>query len=47
MSGVDAEKKLNEIFPSKYYIRLDHQILTDHSIFYPQALPCTMTSFSK
>jgi len=29
---------LNEIFGSKYYIRLDHQILTDHGIFYAQAL---------
>ena len=37
-SGVDAEKKLNEIYGKKYRINLDHQILTDHSIFYPQAL---------
>jgi len=37
-SGVDAENKLNEIFGKKYRIRLDHQILTDHGVFYPQAL---------
>ena len=33
-----AEDKLNEIYGSKYRIRLDHQILTDHGVFYPQAL---------
>ena len=37
-SGVDTEKKLNQIYGSKYRIRLDHEILTDHGIFYPQAL---------
>ena len=37
-SGVDAEKKLNEVYDKKYRINLDHQILTDHGIFYPQAL---------
>ena len=37
-SGVDAEKKLNEVFGTKYRINLDHQILTDHGVFYPQAL---------
>ena len=37
-SGIDAEKKLNEIYGSKYRIRLDHQILTDHGVFYPQPL---------
>ncbi|KAL9958917.1 hypothetical protein ACROYT_G035994 [Oculina patagonica] len=37
-SGVDAEKKLNELYGNKYRIRLDHQILTDHGAFYPQAL---------
>ena len=37
-SGVDAEKKLNEIYRKKYRINLEHQILTDHGIFYPQAL---------
>jgi len=36
-SGVDAENKLNDVYRSKYRIRLDHQILTDHGIFYPQA----------
>ena len=38
-SGVDAEKILNGIYGKKYRINLDHQILTDHGIFYPQALP--------
>ncbi|XP_078380161.1 uncharacterized protein LOC144663101 [Oculina patagonica] len=37
-SGVDAEKKLNELYGNKYRIRLEHQILTDHGAFYPQAL---------
>ena len=37
-SGVDAEKKLNAIYGTKYRIRLDHEILTDHGVFYPQAL---------
>jgi len=37
-SGVATEKKLNEVYGSKYRIRLDHQILTDHGVFYPQAL---------
>jgi len=37
-SGVDAEKKLNEVYGTKYRIRLDHEILTDHGVFYLQAL---------
>ena len=37
-SGVDAEIKLNEVYGAKYRINLDHQILTDHGVFYPQAL---------
>ena len=37
-SGVDAEKTLNSIYGKKYRINLDHQILTDNGIFYPQAL---------
>ena len=37
-SGVDAEKTLKGIYGKKYRINLDHQILTDHGIFYPQAL---------
>ena len=37
-SGIAAETKLNGIYGSKYGIRLDHQILTDHGAFYPQAL---------
>ena len=35
-SGVDAENKLQRIY--KYRIKLDHQILTDHGVFYLQAL---------
>ena len=38
-SGVNAEKILSGIYGKKYRINLDHQILTDHGIFYPQALP--------
>ena len=37
-TGVEAEKKLNEVYGKKYRINLDHQILSDHGIFYPQAL---------
>jgi len=37
-SGVDTKNKLNENFGTKYVIRLDHEILTDHGVFYPQAL---------
>ena len=37
-SGVDAENKLETIYKNKYRIRFDHQILTDHGVFYPQAL---------
>jgi len=37
-SGVKTENQLNAIFGEKYRINLDHQILTDHGIFYPQAL---------
>ena len=32
-SGVDVEKKLAEVYGTKYRINLDHQILTDHGIF--------------
>ena len=42
-SGVDAENKLNEIFGKKYRINLDHQILSDHGVFYPQALFIDLT----
>ena len=41
--GVEAEKKLNKIFGSKYYIRLDHQILTDHGISFPRGLNNDLT----
>jgi len=34
-SGVDAENKLNEIYGTNYRIRLHHQLLTDHGVFYP------------
>ena len=37
-SGVDAENKLNGAYGTKYRINLDHPILTDHGVFYPQAL---------
>lgn len=37
-SGVDAENALTEVFGTKYRIRLDHQILKDHGVVYPQAL---------
>ena len=37
-SAVDAEIKLESIYKNKYRIHLDHQILTDHGVFYPQAL---------
>ena len=37
-SGVDAENKLETIYKNIYRINLDHQILTDHGAFYPQAL---------
>ena len=41
-SGVDDEKKLEEVYGKKYRINLDHQILTDHGVFYPQALYTTL-----
>ena len=37
-SGVDAENKLNTVYGTKYRINLDHPILSDHGVFYPQAL---------
>ena len=37
-TGVDAENKLESVYKNKYKINLDHQILTDHGAFYPQAL---------
>ena len=37
-SGVAEENKIAEVFGKKYRIRLNHQILTDHGVFYPQAL---------
>ena len=37
-SGVDAENELNAVYGTKYRINLDHPILTDHGVFYPQAL---------
>ena len=37
-SGVDDENKLEKVYRKKYRINLDHQILTDHGVFYPQAL---------
>ena len=35
---MDAENKLTEVYKNKYRIHLGHHILTDHGIFYPQAL---------
>ena len=37
-SGVDEENTLNTVYGTKYRINLDHPILTDHGVFYPQAL---------
>ena len=37
-TGVDAENKLNKVDGSQYRINLDHQILTGHGVFYPNAL---------
>ena len=37
-SGVAAETKLTEVYGNRYRINLDHQILTDHGVFYPKAL---------
>ena len=37
-TGVDAENKLQSIYTNKYRINLDHPILSDHGVFYPQAL---------
>ena len=37
-TGVDAENKLEKVYGKKYRINLDHQVLTDHGDFYPQAL---------
>ena len=37
-TGVDAENALNGVYGTKYRINLDHPILTDHGVFYPQAL---------
>ena len=37
-TGVDAENKLEKVYGKKYRINLDHQVLTDHGVFYPQAL---------
>ena len=37
-TGVDAENKLEKVYDKKYRINLDHQIMTDHGVFYPQAM---------
>ena len=37
-SCVDTENKLNGVYRKNYRICLDHQILTNHGVFYPQAL---------
>ena len=37
-TSVDEENKLQSVYGNKYRINLDHPILTDHGVFYPQAL---------
>ena len=37
-TGVDAENKLEKVYGKKYRINLDHQIMTDHGVFYPHFL---------
>ena len=37
-SGVNEEEALNTVYGTKYRINMDHPILTDHGVFYPQAL---------
>ena len=37
-SSVASENALNAVYGTKYRINLDHPILTDHGVFYPQAL---------
>ena len=37
-SGVNKENRLNEVYKNKYKIRLDHDILKDHGVFYARAL---------
>ena len=37
-TGVADENELEKVYKKKYRINLDHQILTDHGVFYPQAL---------
>ena len=37
-TGVDKEKKLNQVYENKYKIPLDHEILRYHGVFYPRAL---------
>ena len=43
-SGVDEENKLQSVYSNKYRINLDLPILTDHGVFYPQALITTWFS---
>ena len=38
VTGVDAEKALDAVFGNNDRIRLDHSVLDDHGVFYPQAL---------
>ena len=37
-TGVADENELEKVYGKKYRINFDHQILTDHGVFYPQAL---------
>ena len=45
ISGVDAENELEKLYGKKYRINLDHQILTDHGVFYPLDRLCTPTLY--
>ena len=46
-SGVEAEKKLNEVFGARYRINFDHEILKDHGVFYPHALTAELVFLVK
>ena len=37
-TGVDPEKDLSIVYDSKYRIKIDHQIVTGHGVFYPRPL---------
>ena len=37
-SGVDTENKLTSVYKNKYRMHLDHRIVSDHGVLYPQTL---------